>query len=212
MIIIGAKGFAKELLQVLDDNVELKKDLSFFDDISSDLPDLLYGRFKIVRSWDELRRFFLSNSPEFVLGVGGPAIRQDLSKRVCDAGGRLTAVISKTASIGRFGTHLGEGLCIMRNTIIENDVQVGDGCLIHNNSLISHDVKLGKYCEISPGVKLLGRDTIGDFCHIGSNAVVLPNIKIGHNVKVGAGAVVTKDVPDNMTVVGIPAKELVAKP
>jgi acetyltransferase-like isoleucine patch superfamily enzyme len=34
----------------------------------------------------------------------------------------------------------------------------------------------------------------------------LPKVSIGSNVIVGAGSVVTKDVPDNVMVVGIPAK------
>ena len=41
---------------------------------------------------------------------------------------------------------------------------------------------------------------------IGANATVLPNCEIGANVNVGAGAVVTTDLPDNVVVVGVPAK------
>lgn len=208
MIIVGAKGFAKELLQVIDDNGELSPDLCFYDDLSRDLPDLLYNKFRVINSFIELEQYFLRNSPDFLLGVGGPGVRFDLCEKVRKIGGRLTSLVSKTASIGHFGTILRDGLCIMRNAIIENDVLIDEGCLVHNNSIISHDVHLGRYCEVSPGAKLLGRDTIGDFCHIGCNAVVLPNINIGKNVRVGAGAVVTKDVPDDKTVVGIPAKEL----
>jgi acetyltransferase-like isoleucine patch superfamily enzyme len=45
-----------------------------------------------------------------------------------------------------------------------------------------------------------------DDCWIGAGAIILPGVKIGKMAIVGAGAVVTKDVPDNTTVVGIPAK------
>lgn len=34
----------------------------------------------------------------------------------------------------------------------------------------------------------------------------MPDIKIGNNVTIGAGAVVTKNIPDNVVVVGVPAK------
>lgn len=37
-------------------------------------------------------------------------------------------------------------------------------------------------------------------------AIILDGITIGKNVIVGAGAVVTKDVPDNVLVVGLPAR------
>ena len=49
---------------------------------------------------------------------------------------------------------------------------------------------------------------IGDNCFVGAGAVIIGDIKIGNNVTVGANAVVTKDVPDNATVGGVPAKIL----
>ena len=47
---------------------------------------------------------------------------------------------------------------------------------------------------------------IGDnvFCGVGS--CVLGGVKIGNNVNIGANCVVTKDVPDNCTVIGNPAR------
>lgn len=47
---------------------------------------------------------------------------------------------------------------------------------------------------------------IGDNCWLGAGVIVLPGVTIGNNVIVGAGAVVTKDVPDNVVVVGNPAR------
>lgn len=41
---------------------------------------------------------------------------------------------------------------------------------------------------------------------VGAGAKVLGPINIGNNVKIGASSVVLKDVGDNETVVGIPAK------
>lgn len=209
MIIIGAKGFAKELLQILDDNGSLIEPIFFYDDVSDDLPNFLYGKFMIIRSMHDLQTYFADHSPDFSLGIGGPFIRQQLCKKVRHIGGNLISIISRTASIGHFGTTLANGLCIMQNAIIENDVQIGEGCLIHNNCMVSHNASVGDFCEFSPGVKILGWAKIGNLCQIGSNAIVLPGIKIGDQVIVGAGAIVTKDVPDNLTVVGNPARELV---
>lgn len=51
-----------------------------------------------------------------------------------------------------------------------------------------------------------GCPTIGDNVFIGTNSCILGNVKIGNNVVIAAGAVVVHDVPDNVTVAGIPAK------
>lgn len=47
---------------------------------------------------------------------------------------------------------------------------------------------------------------IGNNVMIGASACILNNVKIGRNVRIGANAIVTHDVPDNCTVVGVPAK------
>ena len=47
---------------------------------------------------------------------------------------------------------------------------------------------------------------VGKNCVIGSGACLLGNIVIGDNVKIGANAVVLKDIPDNCTAVGVPAR------
>ena len=73
---------------------------------------------------------------------------------------------------------------------------------------------IGCNCTILPMV-LFGKKTpdvdlgcieVGDNCYFGSGSIILGPVKIGNNVIVGAGAVVTKDLPDNCTVAGVPAK------
>ena len=81
-------------------------------------------------------------------------------------------------------------------------VVIGETCEIGDNVLIYQGVTLGG----------TGKDTgkrhptIGNNVLIGSGAKVLGPITVGDNVKIGSGSVVLKDVPDNVTAVGIPAK------
>lgn len=53
-----------------------------------------------------------------------------------------------------------------------------------------------------------GLPIIGDNVVIGTHAQIIGNVRIGNNSIVGAGAIVTHDVPDNVVVVGNPAKIL----
>ena len=71
-----------------------------------------------------------------------------------------------------------------------------------NDCTIYHQVTLGGTGKD----KNKRHPTLGDNVMVGTGARVLGPISIGNNVKIGASAVVLKDVQDNVTVVGIPAK------
>ena len=203
MVVIGAKGLAKELLQVLyEKGVE---NIYFFDDVNIDGPDFLYEKFSIIRSLDNLTKVFLG-SPDFVVGFGGTDERETVYKKIISLGGTPASLISNNVSIGSFGTKLAQGVIILTGAIVTNDVFVGEGTLINKSVIISHDVSVGMFCEISPGARILGRVKVGDYTSIGTNAVLLPDVEVGKCCVIGAGSVVTKSIPDNSIVMGVPGK------
>lgn len=71
---------------------------------------------------------------------------------------------------------------------------------------MGHDTLIRRYSALSRGVHISGHVTVGEQCFLGTGAVVLPGVSLGKGVVVGGGAVVTKDVLDDRTVMGIPAK------
>lgn len=208
MLIIGAKGHAKDLLTVLE-NDGYSKPIAFYDDVSKDLTAKLFHQYPVFRQLPDAIRF-LKDYPEFCLGLGNPFLREKLTEKFKPYG-QLVSVISKHAILGKHANQFGMGLNIMPFCFISNAVVIGEGTLVNTSATIHHDVKIGAYCELMPGCKVLGNVSIGDYCSIGSGAIVLPKVCLGNNVIVGAGAVVTKDIPDNTTVVGVPAKRYFVK-
>jgi sugar O-acyltransferase (sialic acid O-acetyltransferase NeuD family) len=205
MVIIGAKGFAKEVLEIFSQRHELTN-LFFFDNVSQDVPDKLYGQFPVLRTVDDVKKVFQSTGDNrFTLGLGNPVFRFRLNRMFADAGGELISTISPNTDIGSFGTSIAAGCNILSGTVITNDVTLKTGCLINPGCTISHDSVLGDFVQVSPGARITGNCLIGNYSQLGTNSVILPRVKVGVNVIIGAGAVVTKDAPDNSMLAGVPA-------
>jgi len=206
MIIIGAKGFAKEVLEVIFQQNPDSAPI-FYDDVNTDLPDKLFDRYLIYKSVESAREHFAQFSDKsFTLGLGGPLLRFKLYEKFSGLGGTPVTLISPFAQVGHFGNEIGDGCNIMTGTVITNDITIGKGCLINLNCTIGHDSKIGDFVEMSPNVNISGNCTIGNFVSLGTNATVLPGVKIGDYAVIGAGSVVTKDIPANVMAYGVPAQ------
>lgn len=204
MLIVGAKGFAKEILEVLY-QLNMLDDVVFFDNVNQEVSGSLYQQFEIVKSLDQAKLFFTSIDNNFTIGTGNPVLRKQLFDIFIALGGNLVSTISPKADIGHFGNTISDGCNIMTGAILTNDIKLGKCCLINLNCTIGHDCIIGDFVELAPNVNVSGNCSIGNYSVLGTNAIVLPNIIVGENVIVAAGSVVNKNVPDNCMIAGVPA-------
>jgi sugar O-acyltransferase (sialic acid O-acetyltransferase NeuD family) len=205
MLIAGAKGLAKQLLEITD-GTALENGLVFYD--QNPAINALY-QFPVLNELDAVKSHFRKD-PRFNLGVGKPAIRKKVFDQMQACGGSIFSLISPKATLSR-DVVLEDGVSILTHAILENGSRVGMGTLINLAVLVCHDVQVGQFSEISPGAILLGESKVGDFTFIGSGAIINPGVKIGSHVTIGSGTVVLNDVPDGVTLVGVPAR-VVPKP
>ena len=122
----------------------------------------------------------------------------------------VARIISQTV---RFftGIEIHPGAKIGKNLFIDHGmgVVIGETSEIGDNVTIYHAVTLG---GSSPSIDSERQrhekrhPTIGNDVVIGSGAQIIGPIKVGNNARIAANAVVVKDVPENATMVGIPAK------
>jgi serine O-acetyltransferase len=98
----------------------------------------------------------------------------------------------------------------MSSLEIERTMKVGPGLLImHGNGTYVLAEAIGENCTIYQQVTIgkveEGLPTIGNNVKIYAGAKILGRVRIGDNASIGANSVVLKDVPPNVTVLGVPA-------
>lgn len=127
-----------------------------------------------------------------------------------------SATLEDDVRIGPF-SHLRPGAYLEAGVEMGNfgevkNARLGSGTKQHHFSYVG-DATLGKRVNIGAGTITLNYDgvrkhrtEIGDDAFIGSDTLLRAPVKVGKNAATGAGAVVTKDVPDDMIAIGMPAR------
>lgn len=92
---------------------------------------------------------------------------------------------------------------------IGNNLQIvhSSGIVIGKNVVIGKNLRI--YSSVVIGVKMPGsglQPKIGNNVLLSTGSKILGDINLGSNVIVGANSVVISDIPNDSTVVGIPAK------
>jgi sugar O-acyltransferase (sialic acid O-acetyltransferase NeuD family) len=204
LVIIGAGGFGREVLDVVDAINALRPSyefLGFLDDgaVRADLLARLaaphLGASERLTELDAM----------YVVGIGSGVVRRKLVASAPPA--RAANLIHPTSTIGR-DARVGVGIIIAAGARVTSNVELGNHVNLHVNCTVGHDSVVMSYSSVFPGATVGGNVTIGEAATIGTGANVLPGVTIGAGAFVGAGAVVTKDVEPGVTVVGAPARPL----
>lgn len=204
LLIIGAGGHGKVVADVALETGEWDE-VVFLDD---DWPNK-----KKNGCWDVLgtAQDFIAwkdRCTSAVVAIGNNRVRFELQAKLITAGFNLATIVHPSAHVSRYAK-LGVGSVIFAQAVINVDAVVGDAAIINTAATIDHDCILGSAVHVAPGGSIGGGVMVGDFSWIGIGASVKHYITLGQNVTVGAGAAVVCNIGNNMTVVGVPARQLI---
>jgi sugar O-acyltransferase (sialic acid O-acetyltransferase NeuD family) len=203
---LGAGGHAKVVIEILKLNSEFTI-VGLLDEHGDKAAPEVAG-IPVVGNDAMLPELFARGIRHAFIGVGtvGHANRRpELYEHLRRLGFDLVSAIHPSAIISA-SVHLGAGPTIMAGAVINAGTQVGNNVIVNTGAIIDHGCVIGDHSHIATGACLSGGVTVGQGSHVGVGAVVRQEISIGNYSVVGAGAVVVNDVPDNVVVVGVPAK------
>lgn len=156
-----------------------------------------------VRSFEDA----LADKADFsvVIVVGEPTAREALFQKALAHGLQIATLVHPKTSIPDCAL-IGRGVVLCEHVTICSDVVIEDNAYIQPLVQISHDCKIGRSAVLSPHAALAGLCVIGEQAYVGMGALVKEKVTIGEKAVVGMGSVVLKDVPQNVVVVGNPAR------
>jgi UDP-perosamine 4-acetyltransferase len=206
VIILGAGGHAKVLIDALRlQSVEL---LGVTDAAAEKIGQMLLG-VPVIGGDAEVNQYS-AEKIRLVNGVGSVRVntlRRQLFEQFKNEGYQFASVIHPSVIIA-CDVELSEGVQIMAGAVLQAGCRIGKNVVINTRATVDHDCQIGDHVHIASGATLSGGVEIGANSHVGAGATVIQCIRVGCNSIVAAGATVIRDVPDNVTVAGVPAKEI----
>jgi sugar O-acyltransferase (sialic acid O-acetyltransferase NeuD family) len=200
LLILGAGNFAREVADLASDTGE--HEVAGF--VVSTPPyrpgQTLLG--KPVHWIDDLAG--VDRDHQCVCAIGSSK-RWQLIESVTGLGFRFTSVIHPTARVSRTAV-VGPGCLISAGVMVSTDTAIGAHVLVNRGVLMGHHVTVHDYATISPGANLGGLSTIGRCAWVGMGAIVLDKRSVGEQSIVGSGALVTRDIPNRVKALGVPAR------
>lgn len=207
IIIIGAGGYGRELLQWIKDINAIKP----IWEIAGFIDDNLHALDNIKCDYRVIGRIFdwqPAEDEEFALALGNPQTKEKVVASMKARGAVFATVIHPTATLTQFSRY-GEGLVMFPHSKLSVNSSVGDFVTILSSG-IGHDVEIGDYTTVSGACSILRNVKIGKRVFLAANVAIANDLTIGDDAYIGLGSIVIKDVSAGQKTFCNPARVLPA--
>ncbi|NTU52896.1 MAG: acetyltransferase [Chlorobiaceae bacterium] len=179
-------------------------DVVFYDDAWPTISCI--GPWQVIgNSQSIIEKYPISHS--MIVAIGNNHTRLQKIKYFENKGFTFPVITHPSCIISR-SARIGKGTVIIAGSIINALSDIGTGCIINTGATIDHHCILKDGVHVSPGAHLAGGVQIGEECWIGMGSCIKQGIIIGDRSIIGMGSVVIQDINSDVTVAGVPAKEL----
>lgn len=204
IIILGAGGYAQEVLWVVDDINSVLPTwdfIGFIDPIDPGRKGQLHYDRQVLGGWDDVSR---QEEIYFACGIGSPESRA----KECFEGerrGYRPATLIHPSVIAARHVQIGEGTVIGARCVLAPYAILGRHCALNIGVTVGHDSRMGDFCVLSPGAQLLGAAELSERVFLGANATVYPKRKVGAGSIIAANSFLLTNLGPGLSVIGVPA-------
>ena len=205
IIIVGAGGLGREVLQWIKDINKVKKQWNILGFIN-DEPHALEGfecDYSIIGT---IKEWIPSANQVFACAIADPNGKELVTNLLKERGAVFTPVIHPTAMVSDFSP-IGEGMIMYPGSGISVNVKIGKFVTLLYSG-VGHNAEIGDYSTISSYCDIAGGAIIEDKVFIGSHTTLIPKKRVGSGAYVGAGSVVVSHVKEGSKVMGNPAMKM----
>lgn len=207
LLIIGAGGFGREVLQWAEDiqrTGQTDWEIGGFLDANSQAFDSFDIDVPVLGSPDDWQP---QPHDRFVCAIGDPSVRLRICRSFLDRGAEFVSLIHPTAIVGA-RCHIGKGTILCPGTTVTVDATIGDFVILNVRACVGHDAQVGDGCTINDFCDVTGNAKLGEGVFLGSHSSVTPSASVGDFARVGAGSIVVRRVRAHTTVMGPVAKRI----
>ena len=200
IVIIGASGHGKVIADIAKLNGY--QEIIFLDD---DITKTKNGKYDVAGTTADIDKYL--EQYDFIIAIGNNEIRKKITKQL-DAKNIIQPVLIHPSAIVDPTATISSGTVVMANVVINADTKIGKGCIINTAATIDHDGKIADFVHLSPGVHIAGTVNIGANTWVATGVSIINNLNICNDSIIGAGAVVVKDIKEQGTYIGVPARRI----
>jgi len=206
LIIIGAGGFGLELYEIAKDSKGYNSEFTIKGFIDDNITEISASK-HMPPVLSTISDYTVETNDVFVCSLGDVKAKKKISQFILNRGGCFINLIHNS-SIVYSNLDKNVGIIVGPNVTIGSNCKIGNHTLLQTGVILGHDSCIGDWTRLDSYVVIVGGVIIKDSVSVHTSAVINNNVVLENEACVGALSFVVRNVMQNTTVYGNPAKKL----
>ena len=205
LFILGASGLAKEVIDLVEEYQQFHMAGILDDDVRTH--GTIFHGHKVFGPIEAVCELTDSLFLICIASIKSSVDRSKIAESHSIPPDRFATIIHPSAMVSKSST-IEPGSIVLANSTITANSRLGGFSIVMPSVVITHDDYVGESCTFASGATVAGHVKIGNSVYVGTGSNILERVEIGTGAIIGAGSLVNRNVPENETWAGVPARKI----